>query len=569
MKKCAAKLTAIGLSAILAVGVTGGAAHAAMGGNTARSYAPASAKLSASVSQAAPAACRDETVYVLADAGGAVREVIVSDWLKNPDGAQQLSDAAALTDVENVKGSESFTSSGNTRIWEAQGNDIYTQGSTDRELPVEVSVSYTLDGTPVSASELAGKSGKVTIRFDYTNRQYEEVTIGGKTEKIYVPFAMLTGLVADNEVFTNIEVTNGRVYNDGDRTAVVGLALPGLRENLDLDGEDFDIPEYVEITADVTNFELETTFTAAVSDPFRELDTGKLDDRDDLTDSLHELTDAMDQLLDGSAQLRDGLGELLEKTGPLSDAVDQLANGANALKSGSGELQSGAAQLQQGAAGLQAGLEQLDASSGQLTAGAKQTFDGLLASANRQLAAAGAEIPELTMENYGQVLDGAAAAMGDSPAAAQVKGLKDSLDSYNTFYQGLQQYTAGVANASGGAKQLGAGIDSLSGGVDSLNQGAAQLSDGLGQLKGSVPALLEGVSKLYDGAGELSDGLKEFDEKGIQKIVDAFDGDLDQLAERLEATVNAAKHYQTFSGGDEAEGQVKFIYRTDAIKMAS
>lgn len=568
MKKNGTKLAALSLSAVLALGGIGGAVCAYAEGNVENQAVTAPVKLSASVSETAPAAFRDETVYVLAGADGEVRKVIVSDWLKNPDGLSQLLDGADLRDVENVKGSEDYTASGGSRVWNAQGGDIYTQGSTDQALPVDVAVSYTLDGQSITPEQLAGKSGNVVIRFDYTNNQYEEVQISGKTEKIYVPFAMLTAALLDNDSFTNVEVTNGRIYNDGDRTAVIGLALPGMQENLNLDTGDIEIPNYVEISADVENFELQTTFTVAVSDPFQEIDTGKLDDADGLKDSLDELTDAMDQLMDGSSKLYDGLGELLEKSETLASAVNQLSDGADALKSGSSELQTGAAQLKQGAASLETGLTQLNANSEQLTAGAKQTFDGLIASANQQLAASGAKVPELTIENYSQVLDGVIASMGDSPAAAQITALKASLDGYNTFYQGLQQYTAGVAEASSGAKQLSAGIDSLNTGAGSLNQGAVQLSAGLQQLRESVPALLDGVTQLHDGAGELSDGLKEFNEKGIQKIVDAFDGDLDLLADRLEATVNAAKNYQSFSGGNEAEGQVKFIYRTDAIEIA-
>lgn len=566
MKRTAMKLTALGLSAVLAIGGLSGAVRAQAGDNDS-SPARLSGETPAPASPAAPAAFRDETVYVLAGADGAVEKVIVSDWLQNPQGLAQLRDTAALEDVENVKGNETCTTGGNGRVWDARGGDIYTQGVTDQEVPVTVHVSYTLDGKSIAPDQLAGKSGRVAIRFDYENRLYEETEIGGKTEKIYVPFAVVTGAVLDNERFSNVSVTNGRLYNDGDRTAVIGLALPGMQEDLDLDPEDIELPAYVEIAADVEGFELETTYTVAVSDPFRELETGKLEDTDDLTDPLNELTDAMAQLLDGSGRLYDGLGELLEKSGTLADGVDRLAAGAKALQNGSTELRDGAAQLKAGADGLQTGLQTLSGSSEQLNAGAKQTFDALLASANGQLAASGAKVPELTAENYGQVLDGVIAILGDSPAAQQIAGLKGSLDSYNAFYQGLQQYTAGVDQAAAGAGQLSAGVNSLRDGADSLAGGAKQLNEGVQALRQNVPALVDGVTQLHDGAGELADGLAEFDEKGVQRIVDALDGDLELLAERLEATVNAAKNYRSFSGGEEAGGQVKFIYRTEAIQL--
>lgn len=566
MKQTTKKLAALGLSVVLAIGGIGGAV-CARAGDSGGTPVPLSEKTSAPVSAAAPAAFRDETVYILAGADGTAEKVIVSDWLQNSEGLAQLRDAAALEDVENVKGNETFTASGDARVWDALGGDVYTQGVTTQEVPVAVRVSYTLDGKSIAPDQLAGKSGRVTIRFDYDNRLYEETEIGGKTEKIYVPFAVVTGVVLDNEGFSNVSVTNGRLYNDGDRTAVIGLALPGMQENLDLDPEDMELPSYVEIAADAEDFELETTFTVAVSDPFRELETGKLEDADGLTDSLDELTDAMAQLLDGSGRLYDGLGELLEKSGTLADSVDRLAAGAEALQNGGTELRDGAAQLKAGADGLQSGLQTLSGSSEQLNAGAKQTFDALLASANGQLTAAGAKVPELTAENYGQVLDGVIASLGDSPAAKQIAGLKGSLDSYNTFYQGLRQYTAGVDQAAVGAGQLSAGVNGLRDGADSLAGGAKQLNEGVQALRQNVPALVDGVTQLHDGAGELADGLAEFNEKGVQRIVDALDGDLELLADRLEATVNAAKNYRTFSGGEEAGGQVKFIYRTEAIQL--
>lgn len=566
MKQTVKKLAALGLSMVLAIGGIGGAvcARAGDGGGT---PVPLTGNAAAPESPAAPAAFRDETVYILAGADGTAEKVIVSDWLQNPQGLAQIRDTAALEDVENVKGNETCTASGDARVWDAQGGDIYTQGVTGQEVPVAVRVSYTLDGKSIAPDQLAGKSGRVAIRFDYDNRLYEEAGIGGKTEKIYVPFAVVTGVVLDNEIFSNVSVTNGRLYNDGDRTAVIGLALPGMQENLGLDPEDAELPGYVEITADAEDFELETTFTVAVSDPFRELETGKLKDAEGLTDSLDELTGAMAQLLDGSGRLYSGLGELLEKSGTLADGVDRLAAGAEALQNGGAELRDGAAQLKAGADGLQSGLQALSGNSEQLNAGAKQIFDALLASANGQLAASGTKVPELTAENYGPVLDGVIASLGDSPAAKQLAGLKGSLDSCSAFYRGLQQYTAGVDDAAAGAGQLSAGASSLRDGADSLAGGAKQLNQGVQSLGQNVPALVEGVTQLHNGAGELSNGLAEFDKKGVQRIVDALDGDLELLAERLEATVNAAKNYRTFSGGEEAGGQVKFIYRTEAIQL--
>ena len=562
MKQSVVKITSLGLCAALALGGVGVYAAGPAG-------VPAEPRtLSVPVKAAAAAdAVKDETVYVLAGPSGEVQKVIVSDWLKNPTGSAALRDPFPAENVENIKGSESCTREGGALVWDAQGGDIYCQGTTGKELPVELRVSYLLDGQPISPQELAGRSGRVVIRFDYANRQYEEVEINGKTEKIFVPFAMLTGMLLDNDVFTNVEVSSGRLYSDGDRTAVVGLAFPGLGESLDVDPEKLEIPDYVEVTADVENFALANTITIASSEVFSQLDMGKLEGAEDLESSLDRLTDAMDQLAEGSSQLSSGLAELLEKSGTLTGGIDRLAAGAAALEQGAGALQTGADQLYSGALQLQTGLEALSANNAQLQGGARQVFETLLASASGQLAAAGLELPALTVENYGEVLGGVIAAMpqGAEPVAA----LKASLDSYNAFYQGLLAYTAGVADAADGSRTLTTGAAGLAEGAGQLCAGAGQAVQGTQALQAGMPALVDGITQLRDGAGELSSGLEECNEQGIRKLADAVNGGLAGLLDRLEAVSGVAKRYQSFTGAaGDMDSQVKFIYRTDAIETA-
>lgn len=571
MKKPAVKVLSITLCALLGLSGLGGAAYAMNnpGDSTPADSAPAETGTK-TVPSGGEKNVKDETVYVLARADGSVEKIIVSDWVQNVQGAARLEDVTGLTGIENVKGSETCTLGGDgSCVWDARGNDIYYQGEIDRELPVSVAVSYTLDGAAVSPEELAGKSGRVAIRFDYTNNQYEMVSVGGKQEKIYVPFAMLTGVLLDNEVFTNVSVSNGKIINDGDRTIVAGLALPGLQDSLGLDRDTLDLPEYVEITADAEGFELETTVTLAANGLFDDgLDGNeKLDGLDDLDGKLDELTDAMEQLMDGSSRLYDGLCALLDSSQELVAGIDRLAAGAAQLKQGADGLSAGASQLQAGAASLSQGLDQLAGQNDALNSGAAQVFQNLLATANAQLAAAGVQAPELTVENYAQVLDGVIASAGESPAGQQVAALKASLDSYNGFYQGLQSYTDGVAQARTGAGELNAGIGSVKDGADSLSAGAGQLYDGILTMQNSAPALIDGVTQLRDGAMELSNGLKEFNEQGVQKLVDAFDGDLGGLMDRMDAVKAVSERYTSFSGiSPDMDGQVKFVWRTGTVE---
>ena len=393
-----------------------------------KTEAPKAESVTVSAENNAQEITKDETVYVLANADGSVKKIIVSDWIKNALSASELSDKTDLSNIENVKGDESYTLSGNAKVWDAQGNDIYYQGNIEKELPVGMTVTYTLDGKKISADKIAGKSGKVSIRFDYDNKQYETVNVNGKDEKIYVPFAMLTGTLLDNDCFRNVEVSNGKLINDGDRTAVVGIALPGLQENLGLDKDKIDVPDYVEITADVTDFRFGMTVTIATNELFNNLDTAKLDSVDGLTDSISELADGMKQLLDGSSALYGGLCTLLQKSDELVAGIDQLADGAKALKDGAASLDNGAGQLKDGAAELSDGLHTLKDNNDALNGGAKQVFETLLSTAQTQIKAGGIAVPALTIDNYAKVLDGVIA----------------SLDETSVYNQALAQVTAAV-----------------------------------------------------------------------------------------------------------------------------
>lgn len=423
MNKKVTKIIAICLCAALCLGGAGVAF--AQTGSKQESAQPTAAQKAADLQQKIS---KDETVYVLAGADGSVQKIIVSDWLKNELGSASLTDKSGLSNIENVKGDESYSINGdNMTVWDAQGNDIYYQGDIQKELPVGLTVRYTLNGKAVSPEQLKGQSGKVTIRFDYENRQYETVQINGQNQRIYVPFAMLTGMILDNDTFCNVTVSNGKLVNDGDRTVVVGLAFPGLQENLNLSRDQLSIPSSVEITADVTDFSLGMTVTLACNDLFSQLgdvDLGSLD----AAGSLNKLTDAMDQLLNGSSALYDGLTTLLDKSGELAAGVEELAQGAAAIKAGADSLDEGAAELKAGLADLSEGLNKLSANSAALNGGAEQVFNSLLETATAQIRAKGLTVPDLTIENY----------------AEELNKLIKSLDETTVYENALTQVTAAV-----------------------------------------------------------------------------------------------------------------------------
>lgn len=342
-------------------------------------------KLMDSVSLKDNDADKDESVYLISDANGNVNKTIVVDHLKNKDKKDTLEDASNLSDIENVKGKEKFTQSGDKLTWQAGGKDIYYQGTATAEPPVTQKVTYYLDGKEISPEDLAGKSGKVKIRFDYTNTTSYTETVNGEKQTVSVPFAAITGLVL-GDGFENIEVTNGKAEVSDSSSVVLGYALPGLKDSLgikdgDLDG-DVNIPEYMEMTADVKNFSMSAamTFVVNASDYVSTdgIDTSDLDDMiNDLKDASTQLQDGSKTLAEGTDTLADGLSTLQSKLGTFASGVGTLQSGLKAYTDGVSTLSGGLNTLGNSTGALVSGADKLNSGAGQLASGSATLKDGL------------------------------------------------------------------------------------------------------------------------------------------------------------------------------------------------
>lgn len=334
-------------------------------------------KLMDSVSLKDNDADKDESVYLISDANGNVNKTIVVDHLKNKDKKDTLEDASNLSDIENVKGKEKFTQSGDKLTWQAGGKDIYYQGTATEEPPVTQKVTYYLDGKEISPEDLAGKSGKVKIRFDYTNTTSYTETVNGEKQTVSVPFAAITGLVL-GDGFENIEVTNGKAEVSDSSSVVLGYALPGLKDSLgikdkDLDG-DVNIPEYMEMTADVENFSMPAamTFVVNASDYVSTdgIDTSDLDDMiNDLKDASTQLQDGSKTLAEGTDTLADGLSTLQSKLGTFASGVGTLKSGLKTYTDGVSTLSGGLNKLNSNVPTLSNGITTLNSSAKSLNDG--------------------------------------------------------------------------------------------------------------------------------------------------------------------------------------------------------
>lgn len=446
-------------------------------------------KLMDSVSLKDNDADKDESVYLISDANGNVNKTIVVDHLKNKDKKDTLEDASNLSDIENVKGKEKFTQSGDKLTWQAGGKDIYYQGTATAEPPVTQKVTYYLDGKEISPEDLAGKSGKVKIRFDYTNTTSYTETVNGEKQTVSVPFAAVTGLVL-GDGFENIEVTNGKAEVSDSSSVVLGYALPGLKDSLgikdgDLDG-DVNIPEYMEMTADVKNFSMPAAMTFVVNASDYVSTDGI--DTSDLDDMINDLKDASTQLQDGSKTLAEG-------TDTLADGLSTLQSKLGIFASGVGTLQSGLKTYTDGVSTLSGGLNTLGNSTGALVSGADKLNSGA-----GQLASGSATLKD-GLKSYTDGANGLAKGASDLDA-----GIGTLAEKSGTLVDGATKLNDGAADLATGAKALSDGMDKLNTGIQDVNAGAAGLASGADQLKAGADKLNVSVNGAVDENGNKISG---------------------------------------------------------------
>ena len=441
---------------------------------------------------------KEETVYVNADASGNQTSVIVSNWLKNAGSEKELEDSSILKDIQNVKGDETYQASGNSLTWKTEGKDIYYQGSTDKKLPVFVHFTYYLDGKEMNPSDLSGKSGRLRIKVAYENNTRQTVEIDGKKESIYTPFALLTGMILPDEIFSNVTIDNGKVISDGQRSIVLGIAMPGLTDSLGLNKTDssadllsLDIPETLEISADVENFSMDPTFTIALSDILDFLDTNGISDMSELTEALDDLEEATLQLVDGSEELFNGTDTLNSNYQELDSGIQTLKAGIDTAASGSNTLAEGITTYINGAAQLSDGAVSYVNGEQQIADGARQ-LEPLIAGLNN--IHEGTALLYSAMDGQGSADEDLRVASGQLAAGTQL--LKDNLDKMS-----------GILDSLDSVEQLGGQLISEAQALSSTlqNQVATPLQSAAGaasQLKEQLKTLESGLSSAAAAAAQ-------------------------------------------------------------------
>ena len=567
---------------------------------------------------------KSETVYAVMNGDGSIKSTTVSEHLYSASGLANVTDKTTLTDIQNTESDAEFTQNGEELVWNTNDTDVYYKGNTDKALPIDVKVTYALDGQEAALEDIIGKSGHLTVTVNLKNNETGTVNVNGKDRTIVTPLITAVGVILGGDA-ANVTAEHGMIESAAKSSVAAFVTLPGVKDSLsgllpdEVDSIEDYLQDTVTVEADVTELTCPQVMVACATSTAA-LGTSNVFDLssiNDLTDGINQLNDAMSQLMDGASQLVDG--------------TSQLANGVLALLDGANTLNNGAAALDDGLGQLTNGLDTLSANNSALNAGAQQVADGVLASANKTLKEGGLIDEDMTWSNYEAVIDNILT-MNDKTLAAgrrkivrtvweQAPSFKDSqldlalyLSATKTNHdleaalKLMQNFDASMltgalemvtnADAKNTAKaelkyqvensqdmadvralktslsqiqffvssvnQYTAGVQTAADGAHSAKDGSAQLAAGTKTLYDGVNTLNTGAGQLNDGAGRLNDGLNQFNEEGISKLTGALDQDqLHGLKTVLDEMTDRLNDYTSFAGApDDAESSVKFVYKT-------
>ena len=567
---------------------------------------------------------KSETVYAVMNGDGSIKSTTVSEHLYSASGLANVTDKTTLTDIQNTESDAEFTQNGEELVWNTNDTDVYYKGNTDKALPIDVKVTYALDGQEAALEDIIGKSGHLTVTVNLKNNETGTVNVNGKDRTIVTPLITAVGVILGGDA-SNVTAEHGMIESAAKSSVAAFVTLPGVKDSLsgllpdEVDSIEDYLQDTVTVEADVEDFTCPQVMVACATSTAA-LGTSNVFDLssiNDLTDGINQLNDAMSQLMDGASQLVDG--------------TSQLAGGVLALLDGANTLNNGAAALDDGLGQLTNGLDTLSANNAALNAGAQQVADGVLASANKTLKEGGLIDEDMTWSNYEAVIDNILT-MNEKTLAAgrrkivrtvweQAPSFKDSQldlalylsatktnhdleaalklmqnydpsmlcglvqlltseDAKNTAkaelkYQvensqdmadvrALKTSLSQIQFFVSSVNQYTAGVQTAADGAHSAKDGSAQLAAGTKTLYDGVNTLNTGAGQLNDGAGRLNDGLNQFNEEGISKLTGALDQDqLHGLKTVLDEMTDRLNDYTSFAGApDDSESSVKFVYKT-------
>ena len=516
------------------------------------------------------ASVKNETVYTSLFSDGKRKNIIVNEHLYGEE--QKLNDVSNLKNILNINGDEKYTQNGNTLVWD--GNDIFYQGSTDKELPLLVKITYKLNGEEIKKSEMISKSGDVEIIVEFINKDSHNMVINGKNSTLYTPFVVAVGTIISGNGNSNVTVSNGKVVNNGLNNIVVALSTPGLSDSLGISS-----------LSDLNEVTIKYNTKSFTSSPIYMVATPKVLEKDDLKvfDKLNEmygkistLTSSMNALVDGGKKLSDGINIYSSKIGELASSLDMLSNGAKQLATNYSAIDSGINTLSsslQNVDTLLNGTLKVASSVNTLTGGINtltEKVNGLTSDVNSAKEEINTHIVTL-QKIYDETTDmKTKEALGNELNALQQKlskyDIEKKISLVNEINNGMNQLNSGISEISKSVPTLQSGISTLSSSVNKLKNGSNMFNSKLNEfstyfnvLDSKLPELENGTKELANGSMALYNGLSDFNNKGVKVLSNSLYS-VKNITDKMSKLVGLGEEYQTFTMKDEnTKGETKFV----------
>ena len=478
---------------------------------------------------------KDETVFSKTDNSGKSYKTIVSAHLKNTDEQELLNDMTNLFDIKNTNGEETFSQNGEAIIWNSNGKDIYYQGESKENLPIDMKISYKLDDKDISSDEIIGKSGKVTVNIQYTNNEKHTVIVNGKRTIMYTPFMVAAGTIINNSNNSNIEISSGKVVNKDDKSVALGICFPGMNESLNISKDKLDLPSNIEITMDSTNFELGSIITVASPKVFEDENLEILDKLDSLYDNVNTIKSSSNQIEEGAKTLADGTQEYSAKSKEFNDGV-------TGLTAGTANLANVTAALKDGVSGVATQLSALPSSVTKLYGVSNSALIGLNGDGTKENPGLVAGIDDLInsssetaqdlikalkdvskysedaitiLESNNKTLTSAKAALDANTNAnlissleTQITNNKKSIETYklvkNTADKTLKETEKSIKASETSIKSLKTGVKSIQAAVKGISDGLNGLQKETSTIPTQINGLTTNVAGIANGAKKLN-----------------------------------------------------------------
>ena len=495
---------------------------------------------------------KNETVYVILNYDGNIEDERVVNWVHGTSKEDYWTDYGEYLTISNMLSEEMPMIEGDKIIWSMsslQKGDLYYQGTTDKELPVDISITYLLDGKEICGEELAGKSGILKIIFRVENKLIETEPIkyidyennpGQYYEEYYTPLLVQISLKADLNIFSDI------VAEDGTKVVI------GEEMNISFGSYPYPEDEFI-VEMKGKNIELDPISITIIPKEIPFPDLG------DSEEGLIEMVDGLNEMENGVSEIIEGLDEMIGEADSFENGSMDLVNAISEINHGAYSLKNNSIDIDKGFSGLLSGIKDLQKESVSLVSGLIEVDQGLAGILTYHT-------------NLVAIAEGLVSSDPSNPTYQQLLAIsQEEQVALTSISAGLNQLTDGISFLPDGINQLYDGQKKLSDGWNDYSDGLSELYDGTQQLYDETKDFPNDINKLVDGVVEIRDGTSKLTDDGIVEIKNGVIESINDLrkAKALEnKTNNLAKNYNSFMNNElNKNSSVQFIIQTHEINI--